>query len=234
MKSEATMIEHTFAGRLKNELTQRGVCGLVQKCWKIIVNYLYRTTCSIWYARILEEPIEHFSPDETFKIEFLTHDKNRLVEWLRENKSKYPWIYFEKEIDAALRNDHVFLIILHQGQIVGYVKIGVGPTFINDFDRMIEFQPGTAFVYDTFTLPDYRGKGLALFALIHAFEYFKARNFRRILCHIERWNVPSIKTFEKAGFCATDTIRFLRVASFSFFIRGGYIPFINLEKYLSS
>lgn len=234
MKSEAAMIENSLAERLKNELTQRGVWGLAQKCCKVFSRYLYQTTSSIWYVRKLEEPVEHVSPDDTFKVEFLTHDKYRLVDWLRENKSAYPWIYFEKEIDAALRNDHLFLIILHQDRIVGYVKLGVGHIFINDFDRMIEFQPGTAFVYDTFTLPEYRGKGLALIALNHASEYLKLNHFTQIFCHIERWNTPSIKTFEKAGFRDIDTIRFVRSTCFSFFIRSGYIPFLNLEKYLRS
>lgn len=227
------MTDHKFTDRFKNELANCGVCGLAQKCCKTITKYLYQTTSSIWYARKLDVPIEHFFHDVTFKVEFLTHNKNKLIEWLRENKSKYPWIYFEKEIDAALRNDHVFLIILHQGQIVGYVKIGVGPTFINDFDRMIEFQEGTAFVYDTFTLPEYRGQGLALFALSHAFEYLKIRHFTQILCHIEEWNIPSIKTFQKAGFYAKGMIRFTKLAGFSLFVRSGFIPFLNLERYLN-
>jgi len=223
-----------FIDRFRTEITQHGLWELTQKCWSKFANYLYHSTRSIWYARNLEDPINHFTLDIILNIEFLDHDKYRLVEWLRENKSKYPWIYFEKEVEAALRHNHVFLIMLHQDQIIGYVKIGIGPTYINDFSQMIAFMPGTAFVYDTFTLPDYRGRGLALFALIHAFEYFKARNFKRIFCHIEKWNVPSIKTFEKAGFRVIDTIKFVRSPGFSFFIRRGYIPFLNLEKHLLS
>lgn len=222
-----------FIDRFRTEITQHGLWELTQKCWSKFANYLYHSTSSIWYARNLEDPIDHFIPDIILNIEFLVHDKYRLVEWLRENKIKYPWIYFEKEVEAALRHNHVFLIMLHQDQIIGYVKIGIGPTYINDFDQMIELMPGTAFVYDTFTLPDYRGKRLALFALNQTGEYFKALNFTQILCHIEEWNVPSIKTFEKAGFHPIDSIRFIRAACLSFFIRGGYVPFLKLERYLS-
>jgi ribosomal protein S18 acetylase RimI-like enzyme len=227
------MSGHYFLNRLRNEVAQRGIWGLCKKILNRIATFFYYSTSSVWYERNLEEPIHHFPPDIAVKTEFLDHDKTRFVEWLRDNKSKYPWIYFEKEVDAALKYDHVVLLMTHQDLIIGYVKIGVGHTYIHDFDQILEFQPGTAFVYDTFTLPDYRGKSLALFALNQASEYFKARNFERILCHIEGWNVPSIKTFEKAGFRARDSIRFIRMARFSFFVRGGCIPFFNLEKYLS-
>lgn len=219
--------------RLRNEIAQCGVWGLSQKIWNKIAKFLYYSTSSVWYERNLDEPILHITSDLNVETEFLVHDKIRLVEWLKENKSKYPWIYFEEEVDTALKHNHVYLLMMLQDHIIGYVKIGIGPTYIHDFDQMLIFQQGTAFVYDTFTLPEYRGKSLALFALNQAAEYFKARSFERILCHIESWNLPSIKTFEKAGFRAKESIRFIRTARFSLFIRGGCIPFFNLERYLS-
>lgn len=222
-----------FIGRLKNELVQNGIWALTGKVLSKITSTFYYSSCSVWYERSFMDPITHFTPEIEVRSEFLVHDKVRLVKWLNENKSKFPWIYFESEVETALKHDHVFLILLHQDQIIGYVKIGLGPTYINDFDQILVFQPKTAFVYDTFTLPEYRGKSLALFALNQVCEYFKGHHFERILCHIEEWNVPSIKTFEKAGFRAMISIRFTRIARLSFFVRRGYIPFYSLEKYLN-
>jgi RimJ/RimL family protein N-acetyltransferase len=227
------MSDRNLISRLKNEIAKHGIPGLIQKLTNKVSAFLFYTTSSVWYERNLDVLTSHLTPEITLNTEFLIHDKSKLVEWLIENKSKYPWIYFEKEIETALRHDHVFLIILHQNKIISYVKIGIGPTYIHDFNQVLDVQARTAFVYDTFTLPEYRGKSLALFALDQAVEYFKTRNFKRILCHIESWNIPSIKTFEKAGFRAINSIRFVRTARFSFFIRGGYIPFINLKKQLN-
>jgi RimJ/RimL family protein N-acetyltransferase len=223
-----------YMSKIVKEFTSNGISGILNRIWNKTRHFLFYSTCSIWFERNLDEPVLSFTPELKLETEFLIHDKSRLIEWLRDNKSKYPWIYFENEVDAALKNEHVFLILLHQDRIIGYIKIGIGDIYINDFNQYVKFQPKIAFVYDTFTLPEYRGKSLALFALNQAIEYFNSLKYMRIFCHIETWNVPSIKAFEKAGFRAMDSIRFIRTAYFSFFIRGGRIPFRSLERYMMS
>lgn len=226
-----TMSDHII-DRLKTAVARHGVWGVAGKLWHKVAAFLYYSSCSTWYERDLQAPVPAFTPAVDVKAEFLRDDKMKLVHWLRENSGTYPWIYFEEEIDAAMKYDHLFLLLTHLERIIGYVKIGRGHTYIHDFDRLVEFPPGTAFVYDTFTLPEYRGKNLALFALNNLCDYLKAHDYRRILCHIEAWNVPSIKTFEKAGFRAIDSIRFFRAARVAFFVRSGCRPFRCLDNYL--
>lgn len=226
------MSDFSIPDRLRNAIAKYGIIGISKLIVNKITKFIFYSTSSIWFKRNLSDPITQFIPDIDLKIEYLVHDKCRLIYWLRENMAKFPWIYFEKEIEAALTNKHVYLIMTNRDKIIGYVKIGVGQTYINDFDQTIEFKTGTAFVYDTFTLPEFRGKSLALYALSQACVYFKSLDYQQIMCHIERWNIPSIKTFEKAGFRPVDSIKFVRISCLSFFVRRGFIPFRNLEKHL--
>ena len=123
-------------------------------------------------------------------------------------------------------------MLKEQGNIAGYLKVGRGPTYIGDIDKTVVFEPKTAFIYDTFILPEYRGKNLSVFVVDEVARYLKNQEFERILCHIEKWNTPSIRAFQKAAFHAFGSIRFVRIAYFSFFIRNGFMPFLNLEKHL--
>jgi len=228
------MDDNSLAIKLRNEYAQHGILGIFQKLHNRITKSLYYSTCSFWYERNLKDPIDDFMPDINIKTEFLIHDKYRLVEWFKKNKSRFPWIYFEKEISAALKYDHIFLVMQFENNIIGYVKIGRDHCYIHDFDKLIQFEPGNAFIYDTFILPEYRGKNLALFAINQTCQYLREQGFKKIICHIEQWNTPSIKTFGKGGFRTTGTIRFIRLAHVPLFFRGGHLPFFDLEKQLRS
>lgn len=218
--------------KMINEYTLNGISGLFKKIWNKIHHFLFYTTYSVWYERDLCKSILHFSPDCTVETDLLQYDKSKIIEWLKENKTNFPWIYFEKEISSAISNDHIYFTVTCQSSIIGYVKIGIGSTYIHDFDKSIEFNKGIAFIYDTFVLPEYRGKKLALYSLNQIAQYLKEKNYTKILCHIEKCNIPSIRTFENAGFSAKDSLRFTRIARFSFFVRSGCFPVFNVEDFL--
>ncbi len=165
--------------------------------------------------------------------EFLVSDKSTLIEWLKVNHSIYPWIYFEKEIESAIRNDHVFAVVSHKKSFVGYIKVGIGSTYIHDFDVNIVFPPRTAFVYDTFVLPEWRGKNVAVYALLTLADYLKHRGFERILCHIEDWNQSSVRTFSKAYFYPRNTVRFIRIAEMGFYVLDRRRLYRKLEPYVA-
>jgi GNAT superfamily N-acetyltransferase len=166
-------------------------------------------------------------------FDFLVADKSELIDWLRINHAIYPWIFFEKEIESATKNNHVYMVVKHKKSIIGYIKVGVGKTYIHDFNMEICFPERTAFIYDTFVLPDMRGKNVAVHALFSLMEYLNARGFCRILCHIEDWNKASVRTFEKAYFYPRGSVRFIRVAECSIYIRGRFRFYRTLESYVT-
>ena len=180
----------------------------------------------------LSEPSALFLFENDIEREFLEDDKTPLVVWLNDNKERFPWVYFEEEVETAKKNKHIFYILKENDCIIGYVKIGIGINYIHDFKKKIRFPEETAFIYDTFVMPEYRGKKLALFSLYDIFIYLRNKKIKKIICHIEKWNKPSIRVFENAGFRMFENIRFVRVAWFSLFLRNKMSPFFDFEKYL--
>ena len=194
----------------------------------------FYTTASDWYVRDLTDPVSDVVPKLKVTGMFLEEDKSGLVKWLFENKEQFPWIYFVKEIDTAKNNNHIFYVIKYNASIIGYMKIGINCCYIHDFNEIIKFPRKFAFIYDTFILPEYRGKKLAQFCVNESIKYLNRNNYNTVLCHIENWNLPSIKVFMDAGFYKKDCIRYFKILFLRFFVKNNFFFFLGMEKYLKT
>ncbi len=222
------------AKKVSLELKRNGISGVLRKGWHKMCRFLFYSSCSSWYELKLDDSLPKCNARLDFQTEFLKQDKSELIRWLKYYSDRFPWIYCQKEMEFATANEHTFFVMRQNKKIIGYVKIGIGPTYIHDFDSHVVFEPQTAFVYDTFILPDYRGMHLTVFALGKVAGHFREHGFKRILCHIEKWNTPSVKAFTQAGFKGIGSIRYIRVANISFYLYNKYRPFPDLEMVLSS
>lgn len=220
--------------KIKIEYMKSGLFGILKKGWQKTRLYLYYSTSSILYERNIADPLPGFTPEIKLDTAFLVHDKSEIIQWLETNNDKFPWIFIKKEVDSAQANKHPYFILKHNKHIIGYIKIGIGPTYFNDFNKTITVGDGNAFIYDTFILPEYRGMNLAVYALKEVVLYLRDQGYRKVMSYIEIWNTPSIKTYEKAGFRVIELTRFVRLACFSFYLRNGFKPCLNLEKVLNS
>ncbi len=166
-------------------------------------------------------------------INFLVENKSRLINWLREHNARFPWMYKEKEIQLAETDKHIYATILHHRDVIGYIKVGINNVYIHDFDKIVCFPKDAAFIYDTFVLPEYRGKNIAFYAISRTIDFLREAGFKKLWCHIEKWNTASLKTFQKAGFTPKGTIRFSMILGMPIFIKDSYIPLIGLEVFIS-
>jgi len=158
-------------------------------------------------------------------------DISKLSDWLKTHHAVFPWIYFGKELETAQANSHIYVCILHRSNIIGYIKVGINNVYIHDFDKVVHFPSKIAFIYDTFVLPEYRGKRIASCAIIETIQFLEERGLEKLWCHIEGWNHASLKTFQKVGFKKKASIRFFRLFGFPFFLQDGYKPLKSLEAF---
>ena len=97
--------------------------------------------------------------------------------------------------------------------------VGLSRAYVTDFQRSIDIPPHTAFIYDTFVHPDFRGRGLAAWAITQTREFLQQRDVRFLWCHIPGWNRPSIRSFGKCGFKKVAHVRHIRLLSTRWFTR---------------
>ena len=195
--------------------------------------FLWCTNCSIWYERTLATKIPCLTQGAEIQAKVIDREKNDFLHWLKHKHKDFPWIYIEKEISVAEQSGHIFVVLYNLETIIGYIKVGVNQVYIHDFQTIVNFPQGSAFVYDTFVLPDYRGNNLALFALCEAMSYLKKNGYERVLCHIEKWNYPSIKTFKSANFSPVGKIRYMKLLGFGFYIKDQLAPMRKVDSFIS-
>lgn len=123
------------------------------------------------------------------------------------------------EIRTGTSENHIFPHVKYNGEIIGYLKVGFKWVYILDYDDRIEFPDRNSFIYDTFVMPEFRGKNIAPFLLNETMRYLKDRQFQKIWCHIPDWNHRSRRAFEKLNFQCVAHVRYLKILSHKFFTK---------------
>lgn len=220
--------------KIKETIDNGGYVSLAKKSFRLLHRLAYYSSASsVWFRRDLREPVPDAQPGLDLKFDFLTDDKQALIDWLKSHGRKFTWMHIEKEIALANREGHIFVQISQGNKTAGYIKVGINSTYIHDFDRVVIFPPGTAFIYDTFILPEYRGNKISFYALMKTMHFLKDRDYRKLFCHIESWNAASSKTFRRAGFKEICTVRFSKILGLPVFLKNGYIPLASINSILA-
>lgn len=208
---------------LKNE----GIGIFVIKSLRKMRNILCTTNSAHWYKRELTQFYPPVSSLIDIEVDF---DNKRILEWLHNNHSQYRWFYIPEEIKIAQKYKHIFLTVLHSNSIIGYIKVGLGKVFINDFKKVFNLPLSVAYIYDSFILPEYRGRHIIPFALDKLCHYLRNKDIKEIYCHIPEWNKSSIRAYEKAGFSRIMHIRFIRLLNLRFFIKDACKLTLNMDR----
>jgi len=198
-------------------LRRQGLIAFVSAILRKLKHVIFISNSADWYVRDISAPLPDIVPRLNAQVIF--DSRNELIEWLREHHLSFSWMYSPLEIKTALSDGHIFPHLKHNGEIVGYVKLGFKRVYILDYGKIIEFPPKQCFIYDTFIMPDSRGKELAPFLVRETIKWLKGQGFERIWCHIPSWNISSCRAFEKLGFQKVGNVRYLKLLGIEFFTK---------------
>ena len=205
-------------------LKGKGVAALLWASLRKLKYLLLVTDSADWIWKDLRDPMLDIKAQKPVQVIF--DSKDEIIEWLKEHNPLYSWMYVPEEIKIATSEKHIFPYVKANGDIIGYVKIGIKKVYILDYDEIIEFPDKSSFIYDTFVVPEFRGKNIAPFLLNEAIKYLKDHKFEKIWCHIPSWNTPSRRVFEKLNFQRFANVRYLKLLNLKFFTK-------NPKKFLT-
>ena len=131
------------------------------------------------------------------------------LNWIK--KLNVPWMLNKNELQTALNEEHYWLNIRHKGLIIGYLKIGSGNVYINDYKKIINFPSNVACIYDTFVLTGFRNKGVAAYLINETCDFVRRKGFNKIICHIPQWNISSLRAYSRVGFKKKKAIRLINI-----------------------
>jgi GNAT superfamily N-acetyltransferase len=88
--------------------------------------------------------------------------------------------------------------------------VTTGAAWTREIDAYLVPPPGDAYVYESFTTPEARGRGVYPFALAGICGWARARGVAKVWVAVEEGNAPSLKAIRKAGFEPAYTMRYAR------------------------
>ncbi|MCP4746137.1 MAG: GNAT family N-acetyltransferase [Desulfobacteraceae bacterium] len=177
------------------------------------VSPVFETNSAIWHENVLNRKHTGITPAIPLHIDFTNFAVT--FNWIKTHN--IDWMINQKELQTALKEKHYWLNIKHKERIIGYLKIGFGSVYINDFRQIIHFSKDTAFIYDTFVMPEFRNKKVAAYFINEACDFLKTKGFKRVLCHIPQWNRSSMKAYGSAGFKKKKFVRWIKFFGFKKF-----------------
>lgn len=104
------------------------------------------------------------------------------------------WLSEEMLLDRLRRGIKCFAV-KHQGRIISYMWCAFEE--INDRCVHLKLKPDEAHIHNVYTLPEYRGKGLAPFMRTQCYEALGKAGIERFYSHCDAFNTPSVRYKEK-------------------------------------
>lgn len=166
----------------------------VKSFWfKLLAQCGYRRLLLL--ERALDQPVADFTPGLPVDVAMLAHDELDDYLVFRPGTTR-------REIAGRLRSGDMCFVARHEGRIVAAVWVAVQPVWVPFLGCRIDVTPDEAHIYDKFTLPAYRGHGIANAVRTHHLKHLQRAGLRRATGAVLPENVSSLRDDGKGGFRA--------------------------------
>lgn len=121
---------------------------------------------------------------------------------------------FEVKPKERLKMGDICISAEMHGDLVFLAWLAFNEAYVDELERTLRVGSGSAYLYDAYAVPEYRGLGIAPRAVEEAFNYVYERGIIRVYTCVRHNNFPSLRAVHKLGFRKIGTITFTRVFKF--------------------
>jgi len=143
--------------------------------------------------RALDQPVADFTPGLQVDIAMLAHDGLDDYLVFRPGTTR-------REIASRLRSGDICFVARSEGRIVAAAWVAVQPVWVPFLGCRIDVTADEGHIYDKFTLPAYRGHGIANAVRTHHLRHMQRAGLRRATGAVLPENVSSLRDDSKGGF----------------------------------
>jgi ribosomal protein S18 acetylase RimI-like enzyme len=189
--------ENSLIQRSSSMLHQQGIHLLTSK----ILTTFYRRMFLM--VRPLDSMIPYLYPHLAVVFKRLT-EKDLCI-------SSRSWSdQYVNSIRAHLARGEQCFAALYEGQIAQVGRVAMGRVYIPYLRRYLMLQPGDVYFYDSFTLPAYRGYGLAPARAAYMMRHYRQEGYRRVVCLVAVENKSGLRSVQKTGYQSVGLYSCLR------------------------
>jgi GNAT superfamily N-acetyltransferase len=177
------LVERAFAA-LRDE-------GLKSFWFKLLSEFGYRRLLLL--ERMLAQPVPELAPGLPVRIEVLKECE------LDEYLAFRPETVRARVIDR-LASGHLCFVARHEGRVVSACWTATQRAWTEFLGCEIELAADEVYLFDSFTLPAYRGQGIAPALCLHELRHFQQAGYRRVIRATTPENKPALRAHAKTGF----------------------------------
>ncbi len=115
-------------------------------------------------------------------------------------------------VEERFRADHVCFVAEKGEKIVSYAWIAFREAYVDAIEREIHIDPYSAYLYNEYTDPAYRGRGIMPAVLIETFRYLSQKRFKEEYSVAYLHNFPAMRVHSKLGARRMGTVSILRLS----------------------
>jgi len=157
------------------------------------------------FERVLDSSCSKIKANIEVKVRFSLHeDFARISQRFKK---------FDAVAEDRFRRGHLCLVANAGENVVHLEWVAFDEAYASELERELRIDSGSAYIYDTYTVREYRGLGIAPEVMSEAFSHLYVKGIRRVYTCVPHDNLPSIRAMEKAGFRWIGTVTFTRILS---------------------
>lgn len=173
------------------------------------------------FEKLLEGPMT--SPESKIEVDLTQLSSDDVVKTKR--------FRTKKGVLERVRKGHTCFAALKNGVVVSYCWVAFNNIFVKEFQKEINFAEDSAYLYDAFTVKEYRGKGIFPNLCTSVFSCLEERGYRRVFGMVNANNPSSLRAFEKV-WKKLGTITYFKIFRFKRVKLNRRLITENFEKYV--
>ena len=118
---------------------------------------------------------------------------------------------FNTNFGKMLESGNTCIIAETHGEFVHWTWVAFNEAFVTEIERKIRIESDSAYVYAVYTVPEYRGLGIAPKAMEKILSYLHERGNKKAYVLIRPNNFPALRYAHKVGFKKIGMIRFVKL-----------------------
>lgn len=113
--------------------------------------------------------------------------------------------------EERLKVGHLCFIAEKNGDIVHFKWVAFNGVYVKELERSIRLSSDSAYIYDAYTVPEYRGIGISPAVSARIFGYLFQKGIKKTYHFIRHDNFPSLRVAEKTGLQNVGEVTLIRL-----------------------
>ena len=156
------------------------------------------------HDRLLEESVPEIKAAFPVTIDLLK--KTEADDYLRFRNEEDPVLVAE-----WLNAGHLCFVARYEGRIISNIWASIHRARIYYLDCEINLMPDEVYLYDSLTLPGFRGKSIIPAIRAEMIRYFRVAGYRRMITGVLPENKPIRRSIHKLGFGPFAVMGYIKI-----------------------